>query len=308
MLNQIDLSRIDLNLLVLFDTVMRERHVGRSAQKLNLTASAVSHGLKRMRALLGDPLFLKHPRGVVPTQRSTDIEPLVHDILARVSEIVATAEPFDPAHSQRRFVIAAPDGVASVFLSPLLSKLSAAPGIQFSLRQLLPRPDEPTPALAWNEVLQSLDSRDIDIAVLPGETFPSRFRARPLYAERFVIAMNAGHPERDRLDLSAYCRARHMVVSHSGDPFGFVDTSLAELGLSRRVALTVPNFMFALAVLAESNLVAALPERFLLRYADRFGLVAVAPPLELPVFPISVVVPHAALMDSGLAWMVDQIH
>jgi DNA-binding transcriptional LysR family regulator len=130
MLNEIDLSRADLNLLVLFETVMEERHVGRSAERLNLSASAVSHGLGRLRALLGDPLFLKTPRGVVPTA------PLIAEILARVRSVVASAEPFDPARSTRRFRIGAPDGVSSVFLPPLLAILAeTAPGIDISLRQ-----------------------------------------------------------------------------------------------------------------------------------------------------------------------------
>ena len=307
MLNEIDLSRTDLNLLVLFETVMRERHVGRSAEKLNLTASAVSHGLKRLRALLGDPLFLKTPRGVVPTERATEIDPVVREILAQVRKVVATAEPFSPARSQRRFAIAAPDGVSSVFLPPLLDRLAAtAPGINVSLRQLLPRPDETTLDLAWRDVLVALEAREMDIAVVPSDAFPARFFVRPLFEEQFIIAMRAGHPDRKRLDLEAYCRARHLVVSHSGDPVGFVDAALADQGLSRRVVLTVPNFMFALAVLAESDLVAALPQRFLSMYGDRFGVVAVVPPLVLPTFALNLVVLRVALMDAGLAWMVDQ--
>nr|WP_260682786.1 LysR family transcriptional regulator [Rhizobium laguerreae] len=152
MLNQIDLSRIDLNLLVLFETVMEERHVGRSGQRLNLSPSAISHGLGRLRTLLGDPLFLKTPKGVVPTDRAEELAAPTADILARVRSVVATAEPFDPARSQRRFTIGAPDGVSSVFLPPLLDLLAkSAPGIAISIRQLLPRQGEPSPDLAWRD-------------------------------------------------------------------------------------------------------------------------------------------------------------
>ncbi len=185
MLNQIDLSRADLNLLVLFETVMNERHVGRSAERLRLTASAVSHGLGRLRALLRDPLFLKTPRGVTPTERALQIDPLIRNILAEVRKVVATAEPFDPARSSRRFVIAAPDGVSSVFLPPLLDRLAAsAPSIDVSLRQLLPRRDEPSPELAWRDVYAGLEAGEMDIAVVPNETFPIRFATRLLYEER----------------------------------------------------------------------------------------------------------------------------
>src|SRR6187402_398182 len=130
MLNQIDLSRVDLNLLVLFETVLEERHVGQAAERLNLSPSAVSHGLKRLRLLLNDPLFLRTPKGVVPTERAAQLAEPVADLLARARSVIASAEAFDPARSTRRFVIAAPDGVASVILHPLLMLLKErAPGI-----------------------------------------------------------------------------------------------------------------------------------------------------------------------------------
>ena len=92
MLNQIDLSRIDLNLLVVFEAVLDERHVGRAAERLNLSASAVSHGLGRLRRLLNDPLFLRTPKGVVPTARALELAAPIAGILAQVRSVVATAE------------------------------------------------------------------------------------------------------------------------------------------------------------------------------------------------------------------------
>src|SRR5688500_18585850 len=107
MLNDVDLSRTDLNLLVLFEVVLEERHVGRAAERLNLTPSPVSPGLGRLRRLLNDPLSLRTPRGVVPTARATELSGPVADVLARARSVISTAEPFDPARSTRRFTIAA---------------------------------------------------------------------------------------------------------------------------------------------------------------------------------------------------------
>lgn len=307
MLKQTDLSRVDLNLLVLFETVMQERHVGRSAERLRLSPSAVSHGLRRLRALLADPLFLKVPRGVMPTDRAVQIDPLIRSILAQVRQVVSTSEPFNPGISTRRFVIAAPDGVSSVFLPALLERLAeTAPSINISLRQLLPRKDEPSPELAWRDVYAALEAREMDIAVVPNDDFPMRFATRRLYEERFVIAMGRSHPDRHRMGPETYCRAKHLVVSRSGDPSGFVDSVLSDAGLSRRVALTVPNFMSALAVLAGSEFVSALPERFIAMHGDRFGVVGVEPPIPLPGFRLNLVVLRAALEDAGMAWMMDQ--
>jgi DNA-binding transcriptional LysR family regulator len=149
MLNSIDLSRTDLNLLVLFEVVMDERHVGRAADRLNLTPSAVSHGLGRLRRLLNDPLFVRTPKGVVPTARATELAVPIADVLARVRSVISTAEPFDRAKSTRRFTIGAPDGASAVFLPPLLAELREhAPGIDISVRQLLPTPGETSPERA----------------------------------------------------------------------------------------------------------------------------------------------------------------
>src|SRR5262245_4288996 len=120
MLNEFDLAGADLNLLVLFETVIRERHVRRAAEKLHVSPSAVSHGLSRLRRLLGDPLFLRTPRGVVPTERANQLSESIAEILVRIRTVVATAEPFDPARSTRRFTIGAPDGAVAVFLPHLL--------------------------------------------------------------------------------------------------------------------------------------------------------------------------------------------
>ena len=133
MLNEIDLSRTDLNLLVLFETVLEERHVGRAAKRLNLSPSAVSHGLGRLRRLLNDPLFLKNPKGVVPTARANELAEPVADLLSRTRRVFASAEPFDAVTSTRRFTIGAPDGVLAVVLPPLLANLRRlAPGIDIS--------------------------------------------------------------------------------------------------------------------------------------------------------------------------------
>jgi DNA-binding transcriptional LysR family regulator len=273
MLNQTDLSRVDLNLLVLFEIVFQERHVGRSAERLHLSSSAVSHGLGRLRTLLGDPLFLKTPKGVVPTERALQLATPVAEILANIRGVVSTAAPFDPRHSTRRFVIGAPDGISSVILPPLLEALHGVAPL-------------------------------IDIGIIPFDDIPVRFHKAKLYEEEFVIAFRKGHSFQRNPTLKRYCDMEHLVVSHTGDVSGFVDVELAKKGLTRRVALTVPNFVFALSVLAETEMVSALPRRFAEIHGPRFNVVAVKAPLPLPRFSINIVVPKVAMMDAGLAWLV----
>jgi DNA-binding transcriptional LysR family regulator len=308
MLNEIDLSRADLNLLVLFEVVLEERHVGRAAEKLNLSPSAVSHGLGRLRRLLNDPLFLRTPKGVVPTARATELAEPVADILARVRRVVSTAEPFDPAKSTRRFTIGAPDALSAVFLPPLLADLRGlAPRIDISVRQLLPPHGGKTSPRAWEPALADLEARAIDIAIVPLDDIPARFAARTLYEEDFVIAMRAGHSFAGDPTLVRFCAMRHLVVSLTGDAFGFVDEVLASEGLSRRVALTVPNFMMALAVIAETDLITALPRSLVAMHAARFGLTSTEAPLPLPHFQIHAIAPKVAMMDAGVAWLFDRL-
>lgn len=304
MLNQIDLSRADLNLLVLFEVVLDERHVGRAAERLNLSASAVSHGLGRLRRLLNDPLFLRTPKGVVPTARAVELGPPIADILAQVRSVVATAEPFEPGKSRRRFTIGAPDGVSAVVLPQLLAALrKTAPGIDIGVRQLLPPHGGVPFKRAWQPALDDLEARAIDIAIVPIHEIPARFAGQILYEEEFVIASRAGHPYAKSPNLKRFCEMRHLLVSLTGDAHGFVDTALADRRLRRRIELTVPNFMMALAIIAETDLIAALPKQLVAMHAARFRVVSTKAPLPPRRDLIRAVVSRAALMDAGVAWL-----
>jgi DNA-binding transcriptional LysR family regulator len=297
MLKEIDLSRVDLNLLVLFATVLEERHVGRAAARLNLSPSAVSHGLGRLRRLLRDPLFLRHPKGVVPTARADALAAPVGDVLARVRAVLAGPGGFDPVAASRRFALAATDGISAVVLPPLLAAVRrAAPGVGLGLRTLLP---------PFDAAFEMLDARAADIAVLPLDRAPpARFEARSLYEEEFVVAMRRGHPLGRAPTPEGWCAAEHLLVSFTGDPHGLVDEALAARGLRRRVALTVPEFMLALAVVGATDLVAAVPERLVALHAARFGLVAAPPPVSLPRSRIVALAPRVALLDEGVAWLL----
>lgn len=301
MLNQINLARTDLNLLVLFQAVMDEAHVGRAARRLNLTPSAVSHGLGRLRRLFNDPLFLRTPKGVVPTERATQLAAPVADILARVSKVVLAAEPFNPATSRRTFTIGSPDAVVLPSLLPVLRR--TAPNIDLRMRQLLPSAGRLLRGDPWAQAYAELDARTLDVAIAPFSDIPARFVTQTLYGESFAIASRPHHPFARSPSMETFCAAQHVLVSQSGDSYGFVDKMLAGHGLTRRVALTVPNFMQALAVIAETDLIVAIPRHFLALHAKRFDLTMTEPPLDLSGDPLRAAVSRAAMMDAGIAWL-----
>src|SRR5512134_799272 len=140
MLHEIDLSRTDLNLLVLFEAVFGARHVGHAGERLKLSPSAVSHGLGRLRRAFNDPLFLKHPKGVVPTALAEELAEPIARILEQARAVFGSAEVFDARRSTRRLTIGAPDGIAAVMLPPVLADVRVeAANVGIGIRELQPR-------------------------------------------------------------------------------------------------------------------------------------------------------------------------
>jgi DNA-binding transcriptional LysR family regulator len=310
MLNSAQLMRIDLNLLVLFITVLEERHVARAAERLNLTPSAVSHGLARLRQLLNDQLFLKNPKGVSPTERALQLKEPVTEILARVDTVISSAVPFDPRTARRRFTIGAPDALLAIFLVQLMDRLSKeAPGIDIRSRQLMPQQAGHPMDQGWRLTLKELDSHALDIAIMPVAAVPPHYVKRTVLREDFVVAMRRGHAFGRDPSLKNYCAMRHLLISLIGDDRGVIDAMLAKDGLTRRVVLTVPNFMVALATIAESDIIATLPRTLVQRHAKRFGLQFREIPLHSPRQPdaIGVVSTKAAMADAGVAWLFETV-
>jgi DNA-binding transcriptional LysR family regulator len=308
MLNQTDLSRVDLNLLVLFEAVLAEQHVARAAGRLNLSPSAVSHGLARLRRLFNDPIFLRSPKGVVPTERGLALAQPVADILQNARKLVASAAPFDAATSTRRFVIGTPNGGSAEVALALLKHLrAAAPGIDLGFVSI-PRTHQ-----GWDQAFVRLDDRQVDLAILPFRSslgfaeVPARFVTRFLYEDGLVVAMRDGHDFGSDPTLERYCAAQHLLVSVTGEIDGIVDRYLTEMGLTRRVAVTVPNSTVAFEMVESTDLLVSAPRRLVASQTKRFGLMVAALPMALPTSQIRVILPKAGMADDGLVWLLDSI-
>jgi DNA-binding transcriptional LysR family regulator len=180
---------------------------------------------------------------------------------------------------------------------PLLAHIRrSAPAVDLSIRQQ-----------RIATALSELEARAVDIAIAPLDHVPPRFAAIALYEEDFVIVARAGHPFLHEPILARYCAMPHVVVSLADDADTLVDRALEKKRLSRRVMLWVPNFMQALAVIAESDLLGAVPRRMAEMQGKRFGLATVEVPLELPRSRICAVVPKSALMDAGVTWLLETL-
>lgn len=311
MLKQIDLSRTDLNLLVLFETVMATRHVGQAAAALNLSPSAVSHGLGRLRRLLNDPLFLRTPRGVVPTARALELQPLIGGALAEVRGVLSVATPFDPAGTTRQFRLGIPDATLAVFGPQLIGQIGGeAPGARLSLIHVLPSFRSSPEDGAWAHVLAQLEERSLDLAVIAhfsAVPLPPRFHALSLGVDRLVAICRRDHPFARDPSLDRYCEARHVLMSQTGDLTATSDHVLKGLGRSRDVVASVPGAMLALQMAAATDLVATVPLSVAKAQADRLGLVAVPIPFPVSASPLFAVVTRAARADAGIAWLQDLV-
>lgn len=160
--------------------------MGRAATRLHLSSSAVSHGLKRLRSLLNEPVFLKNPKGVVPTARAVALIEPIGEILAGVRSVLASAEAFDAVRSTRSFTMGATDGVSAVILRPLLAtEQKAAPGVNLGIRNLLS---------PFEVAFKCLDELVVDIAIAPmPDDILARFAVREFYDESFVLVTRPGH-------------------------------------------------------------------------------------------------------------------
>jgi DNA-binding transcriptional LysR family regulator len=263
-MNTPNFRTLDLNLLRVFDEVMAERNLTRAARNLSLTQPAVSNALRRLRETLGDELVQRSGQGVAPTPRAVAIWPAVREALRQLQASLIPSE-FVPAEATLTFVLAMADATAASLIPGLNDTLEReAPGIALRVIPLTTR-----------DPRQLLDDESCDLAVgyfpsvVPdltakaqsGETMPFLFQR--LYDGEYVCVMRKDHPlASGPFTLSRYCSARHMLVSFSGRPYGFIDESLAALGRERRVVLTVNQFFTAGRVVANSNLLTVLPHHF----------------------------------------------
>jgi DNA-binding transcriptional LysR family regulator len=297
-MHEIHLERFDLNLLLLFDTLMRERHAGRAGEALGLTQPAVSHALTRLRQLLDDPLFIKHAKGMRPTPRAEALAGPIASALRLLRAALNEEQPFDPAQSKRTIAIGGSDYIDFALMPKLLPSIrEAAPGFNVRLR-----------SVSQETVSQELRRREIDIAIGPVAAAPEGVELTPLFTERLVLIARLGHPAlRKNLTPEIFAGLQHLLVSPRGDPFGLVDRALREAGLSRRVAITVPHFFAAPFIIGATDLVALLVERVARRLAQAAGISVHEQPIAIPPWTIGVAHLPDALSDPAIKWLVRKI-
>ena len=281
--NPHSLPNIDVNLLMAFEALLQERSVSRAAQRVGLSQPAMSNALARLRVMLGDPILVRSGRGMVATPRAESLAEPLRDALAGIERVLARAEAFEPATARGVFNLLATDYAAFALLPAFFSRAQTeAPGLDFFVR-----------SLGEEACFSPLDSGEADLALVVGNVsrLPERLYRQVLLSERFKSLVRVGHPAvpGDRIDLDTYVRLSHLLVAPRGTTTGVIDQELDARGLSRRIAMTVPHFLVAPSIVAQSDLVLTVAERVARTFARTYALKVLDPPLPLPGFSTALV-------------------
>ncbi len=264
-------SSYDLNLLVVFDALTRERSVTRAGARVGLSQPAMSHALARLRHMLKDDLFVRTPTGMAPTLRAEELALPIRQALEAI-ERAFEAPGFDPALAVREFAIALDNRAALALAAPLVGEMAGAPGIKLRIR--------PSGTL---DIAGLLDRGELDLAVVGDarRALGERFGSRRLFDDAFVLVMRADHPARDEGPSLAWVAGLpHLDISSSGDDVRFLDDAFTADGLARRVVLSAP-YLSAPALLTQSDMVAVVGQRVAAEFA-RVHPVAIRPLPHLP--------------------------
>ncbi|MES2973927.1 MAG: LysR family transcriptional regulator [Pseudomonadota bacterium] len=290
-----DLSRIDLNLLVVFEAVVSEGSVSRAARRLHLSQSALSHSLARLRDAFGDPILVRNGRAMEVTPRALAALPEVRSLLVQVGRLFAHGGRFDPATADRSVHIGASDHASAQVLPALVARIRAeAPGIRLRVHHA-GRFDAP----------DMLRSGRLDLALGVFNNLTADLGSQPLLSEPYMCAVSRSGVAPVPLTQKAYLEAEHINVLVQGDTLGLIDEALARQGLARRIALTVPHFSTALALLADAPLVYTGPAGLFKGHPK--NLRVFKPPIDLPQFRTQLAWSQRNENDEGLRWLRDCI-
>lgn len=274
-----NLQDMDLNLLVVFNELCKRGRVSAVAQNLGISQPGVSNALGRLRKLLGDELFLRTSRGMVPTPYAEALAQPIADALAALHGTLNARASFDPARSERAFVIGVNDVGETYFLPRLMRALDdAAPGVTIR-----------TVRTTSIDVKDEMERGGIDLAMgfLPG--LKHGFFQRRLFRQPYVCIFREDHPlARTGVSARQFRAAEHVAIVSEGTGHGVVDQVIEQAGIRRRLRLTVPHFMAVGPVLQATDMIAVVPRRFADCACKPFGLATAPCPVKIPESVINV--------------------
>lgn len=298
-----NLAKIDLNLLVYLDVLMREGSVTKAANQLGITQPAMSNNLKRLRDLFKDPLLVRTSSGMTPTQRAIELQPVIRNVLSTLESTVQSEAEFSPLSSHRTFRVMASDYAESTLLMGVIKRLNQfAPNISLDLI---------TPS---DVTFHDVEQGKVDMAINRFEELPQSFHQKVIWHDKFACVVNNQHALVCELDIENYLKAKHIWVSKTGfgvgvgiDPkqvqkLGWVDAELMKLGKKRDIKVFTRHYHVALQLAKTQDLVATLPKRAADLYKNDPEVAILQPPFKIPAFPLKMAWSAILQHDAGHIW------
>lgn len=282
-----NVGRIDLNLLVYLDVLLRERNVTKAASHLGLSQPAMSNGLRRLRDLFEDPILVRTSEGMTPTERALELQPIIHQVLLTVDKAVQPQTDFDPSTAERVYRIMASDYAESTLFPEVLRRLrELAPGVTLDIL---------TPS---DVSFQDVEQGAVDMAINRFDAMPQSFHQKELWKDDFVCLLSSDNPILDNFTLDTYLEAQHVWVSKTGmgigvgvnpgdvQRLGWVDEALARKRQKRRITVFTRHYQAAMLLAERNDLIATIPSKAARLKRNNPRVVSLPPPFEIPPFDL----------------------
>jgi DNA-binding transcriptional LysR family regulator len=301
-IDTVNLARIDLNLLVHLDALLKERSVTRAAARVGIGQSAMSHNLARLRELFGDELLTRGSEGMRLTPRAVALLEPARTMLAQVEALVSRDQAFDPASAVRTFRFGLPDSMEILIMPALLARMrEVAPGIHLRLYNF-----------DASRLLDDLDADEMDLAIGYEAFQPGQFhhKRRKLFTETYLCMFNAEKTGvAPPISLEDFVRLPHVLTSlrPGRSVRGIVDDALEKLGLRRSIALTTPRFLTVPSLVARAPVIVTMQARLARRFAAEFGLSLSPLPVELREVTVSLLWHASYDNDPAHTWLREQV-
>ncbi len=294
-MKSIELTQIDLNLLVAFESLFKERSVTVAAQRLYLGQPAMSAALGRLRMLFGDELLIRVGREMQPTAKAIAIAPGIFAALHQIRQTIQSSQEFEPVSDSRDFAIGSPDYASFVIIPKLLAHCQeVAPNLNFRMIEF-----------EKDSIGDLLEQGTVDLAVGVFQNPPRQTICVPLFQEHFVGIARKNHPAlmRKTISLEVFANLAHALNTTRRDAIGEVDYVLTAHDLQRRIALTVPHMLVLPSIVASTDLVAAIPSRMACYFSKLNDIEIFELPIEIPKWTVSMLWSKLNDKDDASCWL-----
>jgi DNA-binding transcriptional LysR family regulator len=289
-----ELRELDLNLLLVFHEIYRERQISAAAKRLRLTQSAVSNALARLRRSTGDELFVRTTQGMQPTPYAQRMAEPVATALVQLENAFQPAQAFDPAGTARRFTVAMSDVGETWFM----------PGLIEACAERAPRVVIASVRAGLVDLRAEMEAGRVDLAIGAFDDAPAVLVQRRLFRQACVALFRRGHPlARGALTTERFVQSRHLVVTSPESPYDGINAALARAGVPLADSCAVPQFAAVPYIVATTDLVATVPQKLAEQAAAAFGLAYAKSPLRLPALQTNLFWHRRYHRDEGNRWL-----